>query len=57
MSENVNSITTHFGTIDATDVWFNLSTGHLPVQICRSFFDGELNDASVLMITRCFTDS
>lgn len=56
VSENVNLITMHFGSHHATDVWFNLSTGHLPIQICSNCFDGELNDASVPMITRCFAD-
>lgn len=57
MSKNVNSITTHFGTLLATDVCFKLHIGHLPIQICSSCFDGKLNDASVPMITRCFIDS
>lgn len=57
MSKNVNSITTQFGTLFATDVCFKLDIGHLPIQIHSSCFDGKLNDVSVQMITRCFVDS
>lgn len=52
VSKIINSITTHFGTLLASDVCFKLNIGHLPTQILAV----SLVENWIMQVSWLFTD-